>query len=101
MALIHDHQVYVSGLPARNLRLPPRRQSRFFASFSFPHRLTWRSPYRKWPESETFSRFTSHVRMLTFTSCAQASDKKCEAEMPHCWRVVLKSSLFPGYLPPV
>jgi len=64
MALIHDHQVYVSGLPARNLRPPPRRQSGFFASFSFPHRLMWRSPCRKWPESEAFGGFTSHVRML-------------------------------------
>jgi len=101
MALIHDQRVYVSGLPARNLRLLPRWQSGFFASFSFPHRLISRSPYRKWPESGTFSRFTSHVRMLTFTPCAQSSDKKCEAEMPHRRRVVLKSCLFRGDLPPV
>ena len=43
MAPIHYEQVYVSGMPACNLRLPPLQPSKFFASFFSPHRLISRS----------------------------------------------------------
>jgi hypothetical protein len=35
MALIHNQQVYVSGLPARNLMLPPAGEADFSHLFGF------------------------------------------------------------------